>query len=87
MDHITSEVATLIGALAALVAELNETWHRARQYTMEYYGGKYIWIYWRPEVLARGDERETVVPRDTPVTEENLIAAINRVQDEIEEAA
>lgn len=89
MEHerITAEGAALLGVLAALVAEANEAWYGKRQYTLEYYGGKYVWVHWRPEVLTAGWKPTTVVPKDTRTTELALSAAIGRLRDEIGEAA
>lgn len=83
---ITGEAENLVGLLAACVAAANAAWWKRRQYTMEYYGGKYVWVYWLPYVKNDNDRTE-VVKRDTPATEEKLIEAINLVQKELEAAA
>ena len=83
--EITMAAAGMIGALAQLTAEANIAWRRRRIYTLEFYGGRYIWVWWRPWV-TEGAERITCVDRDTRAEAEPLVRAVEAMEQEIRAA-
>jgi len=72
----------LLGYLMKTVAAANRRFARQRIYSMEYYGGKHIWIRRRDYAFAGWTD---ITPRDTRVTGANLKQAIEDLRKDIEE--
>lgn len=84
--EMTERDAQLLGQLRELVALAGIVWRGRRVYFDEFYGGRYIAVWWLPFV-KNDEERTYVVPLDTVADEAHLREAIRRMEAEIQEAA
>lgn len=71
----------LLGQLMEAVADANLVYEQRFIYSLEYYGGKHLWIRRRGWVF---DGWVDIVARDTRVTEENLLIAYEAMRNEIQ---
>lgn len=83
--EMTARDAKLLGKLAELTALCNTAWLRRRVYFMKFYGGRFVYVFWK-EWAAMGKSRRYAVPLDTVANEDNLRSAIGIMEAELREA-
>ena len=82
-EMISREDLESFGRLCRGVMALNRQWSGRREYGIEYYGGKYIQIWWLPWIKNNAD-RNYIIPKDTPADLKGLMQAWAAVIDEFE---
>lgn len=76
----SERIPILLAQLMEITAEANRIREKEYVYTLEYYGGRHLWLRRRGWVF---DGWTDIVIRDTRVTEANILLAIQAMRREI----